>query len=249
MTVKWSPTSTGNLGTAYRSFNYGITNQINFTGTAVQPQRVPTFDIPVKTLTGFTVNVTNWDSSWAWAPTVSAGSVTAGMASGSTLPLTVTGLGTGVNATVTVDTTRTGYANGIGSVVGTALLAALTPVLSSPIQTTDGFTINVTNWDPSWAWNATVGAGTVTVGTGTGSTLLITISGLSPGTSVVLTVTNSRAGYLGGSALVPASSAAPVMPSGGALPNTGLNTPTGIGAAAIFIVIGLVLLVRRRRNS
>lgn len=248
MRMKWSPSSTGTLGTAYRSLNYGITNQINFTGTAVAAQRVPTFDTPVKTADGFTVNVTNWDASWAWAPSVSAGAVVAGTGTGSTLPLTVSGLVAGSNATVTATTTRTGYANGSGTVQGTALSAALNPTFSSPVQTADGFTINVTNWDPSWTWNATVGAGTVTVGTGTGSTLPITVSGLSQGAAVVLTVTTSRAGYVGGVTTISASSASPVTPDGGSLPLTGMNLFARGAVVAVLLLLGIALFSRRKHR-
>lgn len=249
MTVKWSPTSTGALSSAYRSLFYGLTNQINFTGTAVQASRVPTFDTPVKTADGFTVNVTNWDGSWTWASTVGSGSVVAGTGSGSTLPLTVTGLGAGAPATITVTTSRSGYANGSSTVSGQALSAALTPSLSSPVQTFDGFTVTVTNWDPSWTWNVTTGSGTVTVSSPSGSTLPITVSGLPQGGAVVLTVTNSRSGYVNGVTTVSASAATAATPSGGALPLTGLNISATAAISALLVSGAMVLLFRRRRFS
>lgn len=247
--MKWSPSSTGTLGTAYRSLSYGITNQINFTGTAVAAQRVPTFDTPVKTADGFTVNVTNWNSSWAWAPSVSAGAVVAGTGSGSTLPLTVSGLVAGANATVTVATTRTGYANGSGTVQGTALSAALNPILSLPVQTTDGFTVDVTNWDPSWVWTATVTSGSIRVGTGTGSTLSLTVSGLLGGASSVLTVTATRASYAEGTTTVTANAASAVSPSDGSLSSTGLNVLSAVAVAAIFLAGGFILVSLRRNKA
>lgn len=87
------------------------------TGSAL----TPTFDTPSKTLDGFTVNVTNYNASYTWTPTPSAGTVTAGTASGSTLPLTVTGLTAGQSATITMATSRSGYSNGSGTVTGQAL--------------------------------------------------------------------------------------------------------------------------------
>lgn len=250
MTMKWSPNAVGPIGTAYRSLFYGLTNQIDFTGTAVQASRTPTFDTPVKTADGFTVNVTNWDNSWTWSPSVSSGTVVAGTASGSTLPLTVTGLSSGSSATVTVSTSRSGYANGDGIVLGAALSSALSPTFDTPVQTTDGFTVNVTNWDPSWTWYATVGAGTVTVGTGTGSTLPITVTGLPAGTSVLLTVTNSRSGYIAGSASVTSSAATHATPSGGTLPLTGTNSLfAGSVAALLVIASGLAFSLRRRQKA
>ena len=97
-----------------------IIGVVTGTGLAPAAARVPTFDTPVSTSDGFTVNVTNWDNSWTWTPTVTPGTVTAGTASGTTLPLTVTGLAAGQAATVTVTTIRAGYATGTGTVSGQA---------------------------------------------------------------------------------------------------------------------------------
>ena len=87
------------------------------TGSAL----TPTFDTPVRTTDGFTVNVTNYNASYSWNPSVDAGAVSAGTASGSTLPLTVTTLAPGQSATITMDTSRSGYSNGSGTVAGEAL--------------------------------------------------------------------------------------------------------------------------------
>lgn len=84
------------------------------------PAPTPTFDTPVRTAGGFTVNVTNYDAAYTWTPTRTAGTVTAGTPSGSTLPLTVTGLSAGSSSTVTVTTSRAGYSNASASVSGEA---------------------------------------------------------------------------------------------------------------------------------
>lgn len=249
MTMKWSPNALGTIGSAYRTLNYGLSNQISFTGTAVQASRTPTFDTPVKTADGFTVNVTNWDNSWTWVPTVSSGTVTSGTATGSTLPLTVTGLSNGSSATVNVVTSRSGYANGEGAVQAAALTSALTPTFSTPVQTSDGFAVNVSNWDPSWTWNVTAAAGTVTMGVGSGSSLPITVTGLPAGTSVLLTVTTSRSGFVDGSASVTASSATQATPSGGTLPLTGSNSLFAGSVAVVFVIVaGLAFNMRRRQK-
>ncbi len=88
--------------------------------TAGSPALTPTFDTPVRTADGFTVNVTNHDAAYTWTPTSTAGTVSAGTAAGSTLPLTVTGLSAGGSSTVTVTTSRSGYLNGSASVSGQA---------------------------------------------------------------------------------------------------------------------------------
>ncbi|MEY4900915.1 MAG: hypothetical protein RI895_1337, partial [Actinomycetota bacterium] len=68
--------------------------------------------------------------------------VTAGTASGATLPLTITGLTAGQSATLTVTVTRTGYATGSATVTSTALIAALVST----------FNVNVTNYSASHTW-------------------------------------------------------------------------------------------------
>jgi uncharacterized protein YjbI with pentapeptide repeats len=96
--------------------------------------RTPTFDTPVRTATGFTVNVTNFDAAFAFAPTVSVGSGTAatGTASGSMLPLNVTGVSAGSSATLSVSVTRTGYAPGSANISGVASeTATVTAAMSS----------------------------------------------------------------------------------------------------------------------
>jgi hypothetical protein len=175
----------------------------------------PTFDTPVSTLDGFTVNVTNYDDSYNWTPSVTTGAVVAGTASGSTLPLIVTGLAAGADDTITVTTTRSGYTNGSATVMGSALEAALTPTFDTPVSTSTGYTVNVTNYDDSYTWTPSVNSGSVSAGTASGSTLPLTITSLSPGASATTTVATTRTGYAPGQAqvigvaLIPRASASP----------------------------------------
>jgi surface protein len=77
----------------------------------------PTFGTPSSTADGFTVQVSNYDGAYAWTVTTTAGSATI---SNSGL-VTVTGLTSGQSATVTVNTTRTGYNNGSAQASGSAI--------------------------------------------------------------------------------------------------------------------------------
>lgn len=95
----------------------GVVMTSGITGSAV----TPAFDTPVRTTDGFTVDVTNYDASYSWNSSVDAGAVSAGTPSGSTLPLTVTGLTAGESATITMGTSRSGYSSGSGTVTGQAL--------------------------------------------------------------------------------------------------------------------------------
>lgn len=90
----------------------------------------PALDTAVRTPDGFTVNVTNHDPAYTWTPTVGAGSVTAGTASGGILPLTVTGLGAAGSATLTVATSRPGYTDGTSSATRPAVAPPGAPTVT-----------------------------------------------------------------------------------------------------------------------
>jgi alpha-tubulin suppressor-like RCC1 family protein len=68
---------------------------------------------------------------------------------------------------------------------------------STPVQTADGFTVTVTNYDPSFTFTPVIskGSGSVSVGTPVGSGLPVTVTGMTAGQSVSLRVTVSRDGY------------------------------------------------------
>lgn len=135
--------------------------------TASEPSLTPTFDTPVSTSTGFTVNVTNYNAAYFWgsAPTASAGTATWGTASGSTRPITVTGLTAGASATVSVTATRSGYSPGTASVTGSALVPVQS--LSPATQTVSGTTGNLVT--PTSAFTATGFSGAVTYTISSGS--------------------------------------------------------------------------------
>lgn len=167
----------------------------------------PTFDIPVPTADGFTVNVANYDPSWTWTPAIAspAGAVVvAGTPTGTVLPLQVTGLAPEQAGTVTVTTTRPGYTSTAVEVTGSALTgAALAPVFSSPVSTADGFTVNVTDFDPAWTWSAKVlgpAGPAITAGSPVGATWPLTVTGLAGGQAATLEVTASRSGHTAGAA-------------------------------------------------
>lgn len=117
----------------------------------------PTFSSPVGTSDGFTVNITNYDPAYTFSPTVSAGSVSVGSASGSTLPVTVSGLSASASATLTVATSRAGYQNGTASVAGTANAATTTTsTTSTTTSTTSTSSSSTTTTVPASTTTATV---------------------------------------------------------------------------------------------
>jgi len=177
------------------------------TASVVLAALVPTFSSPVKTATGFTVNVTNYNSLYSFAPSITAGtaSVTAGIVSGENLPLTITGMSPNASATVRVLSSRSGYDQGSATVVGTALKgAALTPTFSTPVKTATGFTVNVKNYSSLYTFTPSITGGTAIVraGTASGSTLPLTITGMGANASATVQVLTTRASYDQGSATV-----------------------------------------------
>jgi len=85
----------------------------------------PSVSSVTSSLSGFAFDVTNYDSAYTFSLSSTSGTATAGTPSGKTLPITVTGLSAGQSTTVSISTTRSGYAagsmhpNGFGKEFGT----------------------------------------------------------------------------------------------------------------------------------
>ena len=173
--------------------------------SSLEAALTPTLATPIKTSDGFSVQLSNYDANFTWNVSASVGSAAIG---GSGL-ISVTGLSAGASSTVTVQTTRTGYTAGSATVASSALEAALAPTFATPTKTSDGFTVQVSNYDDNYSWTASASSGSAAI-SGSG---LITVTGLSAGASSTVTVQTTRTGYTAGSATV-ASSALNPAPSG-----------------------------------
>ena len=95
------------------------------TTSVVGAALTPTFGSTTATTDGFTVVITNYDSSYTWAGTATAsGSVAISstrlvtVAISGTGLITVTGVAPGTSSTATITTTRTGYTGGTATVEG-----------------------------------------------------------------------------------------------------------------------------------
>ena len=162
----------------------------------------PIFGSPSSTTNGFTVQITNYDPAFTFSGTATASGIVSINGTGF---VTVTGLATGTSSTATILTTRTGFNSGSGTVTGSSNpgLAALNPTFGSPTSTVDGFTVQITNYDPAFAFSGTATAnGTVAIN-GTG---FVTVTGVAPGTSSTATIITTRTGYNSGSGTVTGSS-------------------------------------------
>jgi hypothetical protein len=113
----------------------------------------PTFGGNTSVSGGFTGSVTNYNASYTWGISTNSGSVSFGSPSGSTYPFTVSGLGSGASATITVTTSRTGYTGGSAQTTGTATTQVPVNTVAPTIAPTSG-TAGVTTYsvtsDGSW---------------------------------------------------------------------------------------------------
>ena len=118
--LTWTPGVSGQLSNASLTITYpdgpSPSHSVALSGTAVYAALTPTFG-PVTSLPdGFTVDVTNHDGAYGWAASTTAGSAAISDAG----QITVTGLNPAESATVTVTSTRAGYAQGSAPVTGVA---------------------------------------------------------------------------------------------------------------------------------
>ena len=125
-------TATNAVGTSLAS---AASNSITTSGTGIAPLFTSASSYDGR----FTVQVTNYDSAFTYAVTSSAGQASIN----STGLITVTGLRPDQSVTVTVTTTRTGYASGSGSITGRSQVAPMLPT-NKPIVTISDTAITCT---------------------------------------------------------------------------------------------------------
>jgi titin len=85
--------------------------------TPVGAALTPTFGSPTSTADGFTVQISNYSTDYAWGNSTTAGAVSI---SSSGL-ITVTGLASGQSTTLTITTTRAGYNSDSAQISGSAI--------------------------------------------------------------------------------------------------------------------------------
>ena len=194
----------------------GSANSAPATPSSLAAALTPTFWFTKSLANGFTVQITNYNSSYTWAGTTTASGSVAISRSGM---VSVTGVAAATSSTATITTTRAGYARGSATVTATSqLAAALTPTFGATTSTAGGFTVQIANYSPSYAWAGTATASGVVSVSGSG---LVTVTGVAAGTSSTARITTTRAGYARGSATVTATSlAAALTPTFGATTST-----------------------------
>jgi hypothetical protein len=169
------------------------------TATSLLAGNTPAFSMVTATADGFTVQISNYDANFTYAGTATASGT---VSISNTGLVSVSGVAANTSSTATITTTQTGYANGSAPVTATSLDAANTPTFGTPTATTDGFTVQISNYDANFSYAGTANAGSVSID-GSG---LVTVSGVAANTSSTATITTTRTNYVSGSAPVTATS-------------------------------------------
>ena len=154
----------------------------------------PVFGASVGNSSGYDVAVTNYDASFSWLVTTTAG---AAVIHNSGL-VQVTGLAASQSATITVTTSKANHDNGSGSTSGTAnaqLNPALNPTFGAFAGIVGGWRVPVANYDSSFTWAVTSTAGFASIN----SAGLVEVIGLNHSQSSTITVTTSKANHHNGS--------------------------------------------------
>ncbi len=139
---------------------------------------------------GFTVRIDNYDSAYAWTFEISQGSITTRAPSG---PITyysiaVRNIPFDQSATLTITTSRVGYADVSLTLVGYAKKTGLTPVFAPVVPAIDSYTVQVTNYSADYSWfvASTYGAASID------ASGLVTVTSLGGRLTDTLNVTSSR---------------------------------------------------------
>ena len=97
----------------------------------------------------------------------------------------------------------------LGSFTVSGLLSALTPTFDAPTPIATGFMVKINNYNSNFNWTTLVSAQSQPGATATISvTGLMTVTGMSAGTSATVTVSNTRTGYSPGTSSIVGSSSA-----------------------------------------
>jgi uncharacterized repeat protein (TIGR02543 family) len=157
--------------------------------------------------TSYTLNISSTGGSGSNEFAIAAGSLPAGLSLNSN-----TGVISGTPSAVGSQTIAVRVTDGSSSSVTTssftitvASIAALNPAFGTPTATSNGFTVQISNYDALYTWSGTATAGGSVSISNTG---LVTVTGVAANTSSTATITTTRTNYSNGSGTVSATSIA-----------------------------------------
>jgi len=148
----------------------------------------PEFGAYQRTDHGFTVEITNFSSNFYWYLETDSGAAwmpTDGL-------VEVVNLGLGEGTFLLVWTEQPGYESSAAPFYGQALDPGLVATFGDLIQGDGALQVQVTNFNSSFDWAVSSSMGTPSIS----DTGLITVSGLTPGNDVVITVRTRADGYV-----------------------------------------------------
>jgi hypothetical protein len=195
--------------------------------TSLRSGLTPTFGSYTRTADGFYVTITNYDANYTWRGSATNGgrvSIEPGVGGGFAI---IEGLSPNTASVATITTTRSGYAQGSANTSSTnSLAAALIPAFTNYRQTNDGYTVEISNYSGDYMWSGSANnAAQVAI-----DKELVTVSGLSPGSAAVATISTTRTGFAPGSAATASTSA--LVP--GLTPTFGVYTRTSDGFTVVI---------------
>lgn len=155
----------------------------------------PTYSPPTiaQTADGFTFQLTNYD------PLGMTATASVGRASiSSTGLVTLTGVPQNTASVVTVTNHHEGFIDASVQVNANSLGSALVPKFDTPVPTADGFTAQITNYNPSFTWTADTSDSSVAEVSPNG---IVVVTG-GPTVNTIVPVTTTKPAHLSGSAFV-----------------------------------------------
>jgi outer membrane protein OmpA-like peptidoglycan-associated protein len=181
--------SSGNNDNSYGNFLDGVSfmpyNCSSETPTYSAPTIAPTAD-------GFTFQLTNYDASG-----MTASSTVGAVSISPTGLVTLTDVPAGTAASVVITNHHEGFIDASVAVDANSLGSALVPKFDTPAEIVNGFTAQVTNYDPDFNWSvSTTDSSSATIS----SSGLVTVTNATINT--VVPVTTTKASHLKGSAFV-----------------------------------------------
>ena len=156
----------------------------------------------------------------SYTATSSPGGITATLTQAGSGTISVTGLSASTSYTFTITALNSVGASSASAASNsiTTFASGLSPLFSSASSYDGRFTVQITDFDPAFAYSVSSSSGQASIN----ATGLVTVTGLSPDQSVTVTVTTTRTGYASGSGSITGrSQVLPMLP--GTKPNVTIS--------------------------
>lgn len=162
--------------------------RIRFSGQALQAALTPEFrPWRQSQADGFVIEILNYDASFSYSATSTSGTAAVGG-----VYAFVEGLPADTTATLTVVSSKSGYASGSASATGKSLKAANRPAFGTVTRRADGYDVQISNFDANFYYEITSSRGSASVNTTSG---LVSVRGLSAGELAYVDAVTLRDGY------------------------------------------------------